>query len=403
MSTDPEIKKYLESLGHKDFRLNLEPMREACALLNNPQDTFASIHIVGTNGKGSTAAFLKSLLMASGYAVGLMTSPHLIDFRERIQINQNWITWEALAAMVQSIRSILPEEDFLSYFEMLTLVGFEYFSKIGVDVAVVEAGMGGRFDATNVLKPQVAIITPISIDHETYLGHTIEKIAKEKCGVFKSEMTVISAPQPQAARTVIEMTCKQLNLPLLWANPETISMPLGLHGTHQKINAACAIEAVKALIGDDVIDAIAPQALKNTYWPGRLDYLSKNPTLLVDGAHNPGGIETLRDHLILNHSRQKIFFLIGMLKDKNLHEMITPLLSLADHFICVKPKTPRALPAETLAEKILSFGKKVTVKTDPIREILYDLLPQLTGDQMLVATGSLYVVGECVSCFHKPD
>ena len=400
---NPEIKKYLEGMGYKDFRLNLEPMREACSLLNNPQDNFASIHIVGTNGKGSTAAFLRSLLTASGYATGLITSPHLIDFRERVQINHNWITWEALAELADQIRTTLPEENFLSYFEMMTLIGFEYFSRMGVDVAVVEAGMGGRFDATNVLKPQVAVITPISLDHQSYLGETLEKIAREKCGILKPEMAVVSAPQPAPAAGVIKAKCLELGLPLIWADPEQIRVPLGLKGGHQKTNAACALLAAKALIEEELVDSVAEEALKNTAWPGRLEYLSKEPTILVDGAHNPAGIQTVADYLIANHSRQKICFMLGAMKDKNFKEMIEPLIPLAERFVCVAPNTPRALPTKDLAALLKPFGKPVEVIDKPIQKAIFDLIATLSPEEMLVATGSLYVVGEVLACFHKID
>lgn len=389
-----EIEDYLGRIAKKDFRQSLEPMREACLLFNNPQETFTTIHIAGTNGKGSTAAFLNSILQKAGYQVGLMTSPHLIDVTERIQINRQPIGWEALGELIQEIRPVLPSEDCLSYFEMMTLAGFEYFSKMGVDIAVIETGMGGRLDATNVIRPQVAVLTPVSHDHEKYLGETLMQIAAEKCGILKREMTVVSAPQTEEVAFVIEEHCQRLNLELIGADPSTITTPLGLKGGHQKVNAACALTAAQLLLADDLIDEMAAEALQDTSWPGRLQYLT--PNFLIDGAHNKAGIKTLAAYLKESHPGQKIHFLVGCLADKNWQTMFEPLVELAERFFCVTPPSERALPAVQLADHLQKYGKPVEWQ-----EGLN--LPQISEPDLLVACGSLYMIGELLRCFRKPD
>lgn len=381
-----KIEDYFTSLAEKDFRLTLEPMREACHLLNNPQESTSSVHIAGTNGKGSTAAFLNTLLQKAGYRTGLITSPHLTQVTERIQINRQMISWEALSEVLQKIQSLLPDKNYLSYFEMITLAGFEYFAQREVDIAVVEVGMGGRLDATNVLRPQVTILTPIAFDHEGYLGDTLIKIAQEKCGILKPEMTVVSAPQATEVATVIEKKCEQLEIELIWANPEEVTTPLGLKGDHQKINAACALAGAKILLSNERVEEISAGALAETFWPGRLQYI--RPEILVDGAHNMAGIETLARYLKKTHPDQKITFLVGALKDKQWETMFRPCAGIAKSFFCITPNSPRALPADVLAKQLIPFGKPVSVLAR-----LTDL-PAIHSPELLVATGSLYVVGE---------
>lgn len=398
-----EIQAYFKRLAKKDFRKDLEPMREACTLLNNPQATYASIHIAGTNGKGSTAIFLSTLLQSLGYQVGLMTSPHLIDVRERIQINQTPISWEAMAELVGDIRRLLPDEEYLSYFEMLTLLGFEYFSKMGIDIAVIETGLGGRFDATNVIQPQVAVLTPISLDHEMFLGNSLAKIAHEKCGIFKSEMRVVSAPQKPEVVSIIEKSCKKLGLSLQWADPEKFQFPLGLPGEFQKMNAAAALLAAEALLENKIPPSTCEHAFQKTKWAGRLQYLQENPCVLIDGAHNIASLECLAEYLREKHPDKKIHFLVGSLKDKNWKTMFAPLASLAERFIAVTPQTSRALNPKLLSEILTRYGKPVETYKDPIPKVFKRVLSSMDPKDLLVATGSLYVVGEVLSCFPKRD
>ncbi|OGQ44340.1 MAG: hypothetical protein A2W61_05350, partial [Deltaproteobacteria bacterium RIFCSPLOWO2_01_44_7] len=333
---------------------------------------------------------------------GLITSPHLVDVRERIQINRENISWEALTELIKNIRALLPEEEYLSYFEMTTLVGFEYFSKMGIDIAIVETGLGGRLDATNILKPQVAILTPITLDHQIYLGDSVTKIALEKCGIVKPEMTVVSAPQVEEAALVIEESCQKLGVELKWADPETIDFPLNLKGEYQKTNAACALEAAKVLLIEDLVESIAPNALAKTEWEGRLQTICEKPTILLDGAHNIAALESLAQYLVATYPERKINFLVGALKDKNWVEMFAPLAPVAKRFVCVTPPSERGLPAQELANHLKEFGKPVEVFEESPAKALKTLVSQMTPSDLAVATGSLYVVGDILKCFPKP-
>ena len=273
---------------------------------------------------------------------------------------------------------------------MMALAGFEYFSKMKIDVAVVEVGMGGRLDATNVVNSKVAVLTPISFDHEAYLGNTLTKIAEEKCGILKLGMTVVSAPQNKDAALVVKEKCSQLGIKLIWADPDSVTGPLGLKGSHQKINAACAVEAAKIFLSEEKMKVVCNAALASTHWLGRLQYL--RPNFLVDGAHNTAGIQALADYLKETYSDKNIYFLLGVLKDKNWQTMFEPLLGLAKGFYCMTLDSERALPAELLVQhlKSLSPHSPSSIVHRPFP------FPQLSSQDLLVATGSLYMVGEAL-------
>lgn len=396
------LESYFKRLERKNFRRDLGPIKEACHLLNNPQFDFPTLHIVGTNGKGSVAAFLSSLLQSAGYRIGLYTSPHLLTMRERIQINRLSISEEALFEIVRCIREILPSEEYLSYFEMITLAAFEYFSKMEVDAAIVEAGLGGRFDATNILSSQMVLFTPISFDHQQHLGKTLTNIACEKCGVLKEGVIIVSAPQPEEAKRVIEKTAVEKKCPLYWADPSAVTSPLGLKGEHQRTNAAVATLAADLLLEETLPKERAKRALLETEWPGRLDYVSLRPPVLLDAAHNPAGMEAVALYLKENHSDRRIHFLVGVLCDKNWQTMFQPLAERAWRFITVSPDSERGLPAAELAKALIPFGKPVEIFEGPLALKIEELLQTLGNEELLVATGSLYVIGEALRCFQQP-
>lgn len=384
------LQKYFDALAKKDFRCDLEPMRLSAASIGNPQWDYPTLHIVGTNGKGSAAAFLGSILSMAGLKVGLMTSPHLLDCTERIQVDHRPISWKELALLVEAIRPHLPDENFLSFFEMMTLAGFLHFRRKKVDIALIEAGMGGRLDATNLLKPEQVLVTPISPDHEAWLGNTLEQIAGEKCAVFKPGATVISAPQVPEVRGVIETKCRAWGLSLKWADPSAVCHPLGLAGEHQKTNAAVALLAAAEILQKGKLASVLPEALVKVRWPGRLQYLSRDPVLLVDGAHNRAGMEALAAYLEETHRHDKIHFWVGVLEDKDWRQMLEPLLPLAHQFSCITPCSPRALPAAALSAHFKALGK-------PAQAVEKIALPPLRRGEMSVATGSLYMVGQLLS------
>ena len=417
-----EIQTYLHRLLRKDFRLNLEPMRYVCDALGNPERAYPVIHVAGTNGKGSTCAFLETLLRHSGKRVGLITSPHLVDLRERIQINREMISSAHLESVVKKIQHILPEPDFLSFFEMLVLAGFEYFREKNVDVAVVEVGLGGRLDATNIVNPAVTVLTPISMDHQEFLGDTLEKIAHEKCGILKKGAPVVSVLQSPEVQRVIEEKCRSLDITPHFVSPLSEQIALGLPGEHQKQNAALALKAAEIFLkgyhlrtigchpreGGDLMRSKMDsrlqhagmtmgmswiKALANTTWPGRLQTISKNPLVIVDGAHNPAGAKTLAEYLKQHHAGRHITLLFGCMKDKDAIEMAQILGPVASKIICVELAGERAAKAKNLVNTWNKIGFSAEVGESP-REAYDQICAILRADQMLVVTGSLFLVGE---------
>lgn len=376
----PEIAEYLDRIARSDFRAELGPVREMATICGDPQRQYKTIHIAGTNGKGSTASFLESLLRAEGLRVGLYTSPHIVSIRERIQVNRNPISEADFVATLISIRRKLARDDFLSYFEMTTLIAFEFFRQSRVDVAVIETGLGGRLDATNILQPSVTVLTPISFDHQQILGNRLAEIAREKCGIFKRGVPVVSAPQSEEVRSVIARHAVPKLSRIRWADPWEIQVPLGLQGEHQKANAATALAAAGVFLRKEV----SQEPLRKTRWPGRLEIVSTDPLVLCDAAHNFAGIQTLADFLEKNHRDKKKIFAVGVLKDKDWRQMFRPLTPLVERCHLLKLKTERGLEAAALQSCLENLGWRV--------ESPSAVIPPLQGDEMLIVCGSIYAI-----------
>ena len=394
--------EYLDSLQPLTFRMELGPLTEAAGLMGNPQDAFLSVHISGTNGKGSTAAFLASVLQHSGYRVGLFTSPHLVDVRERIQVNWEQISCSAFAGLVDTIRSNLPDDRMLSYFELLTLAAFLHFRDQKVDVAIFETGLGGRLDATNVIRPKVAVITPISYDHIRHLGSNLKDIAEEKCGIIKRGVPTVVAYQPPEVMEVIRHCCDDVGSPLCLATPDEIDVPLGLAGEHQRQNAACAVEAAQLLAQGGLGDIVdVDDALAQTRWPGRLETVSTKPRVMLDAAHNVAGAEALASYVRSMVPRDKAVLLLGILADKDVAGIIRPLAPLFREVVCVRASSPRAASPKDLAAAVRSSGAQVETQED-VLTALGSLTKRLGQDDTLVVTGSLTVVGDAREYFTSP-
>ncbi len=386
----------------------LERMQEACDRLGHPENSFKSVHVAGTNGKGSTIAFLGSILHANGYTVGCYISPHLHDIRERITISGQLISESAFIAAYEVVRLACNDLD-LSYFEWLTLTAFVYFRDHPVDIVLMETGMGGRWDATNVVTPLVSVITSIDYDHQAYLGETLAQITAEKCGILKPDVPALSAVQPNEAMDVFQIEVGEMGLHAQVVQPLVAEIPLGLPGNHQRQNAALAVAAAR-IVKDLVTPALSrcPQvldsrlrgndeyaALATTCWPGRLEWISKDPPILCDVAHNPSGMRTIADYVqspspLVGEGRGEgeITVLLGVMSDKDATGMVTVLSEIADTFYCVTPNTSRALPAEKLAEIVRNVGKKAEVTT------VANVKRMWNGPELLVVTGSFYTVGE---------
>lgn len=400
--TFDELLKYLDSLVPREFRLKLEPMVEACHLMGNPQRDFPSVHISGTNGKGSTAAFLSQILQTNGYRVGLSTSPHMTDLRERIRVDGEMITKSDMLRLTEKIRAELPDDRFLSYFEFLTLLGFVYFKEREVDIAVVETGLGGRLDATNVIEPRIAIITPISIDHQHHLGHTLKDITTEKCGIVKRGIPTITAVQPDESMMEVRRWCDDVGSPLFVADPREITTELGLPGEHQRQNAACAVEAAR-LLGDVGyrIENI-PEALRKTSWAGRLETLRSHPTVLIDGAHNLAGAESLARYVSTTIPRENAVLMLGVLEGKDIAGMCRTLVPFFREVICVRPPSKRGASPKDVAASARAYGAKVHTAED-VDRALSSWIPRLKNGDTLVVSGSLHTIGAVRGILKKTE
>jgi len=393
---------YLETLQPNAMRLELGPLSEAVSVMGNPQDRWPSVHISGTNGKGSTSAFLATILERSGYRVGLYTSPHLVDLRERIQINRSMISEKDFADLTSAIRDSLPDDRMLSYFEFLTLAAFIHFGNKKVDIAVFETGLGGRLDATNLIQPKVAVITPISLDHTQHLGTSLREVAAEKCGIIKRGVPTVVAYQPPEVMEVVRRVCDDVGSPLCLATPDEISVPLGLAGEHQRQNAACAVEAAHLLSQAGFHIEMVEEALSSTNWPGRLEVVALSPRVVLDGAHNVAGAETLASYVRTTAVRERAVLMIGVLADKDVAGMLRHLAPYFREVICVRAPSPRAASPKDIAAAARSSGAAIEIGGD-VSAALSRIIPRLGANDTLFVSGSLTVVGEAKEYFAKRD
>ena len=401
---------------------NLSRIEQLLDRLGNPHREFKSVHVAGTKGKGSTCRMIESVLSAAGYRTGLFTSPHLHTFRERIRINGRYITGEALGAMAEVVRPLVerehaehPELGRLTTFEVATALALTYFAREGVDYAVLEAGLGGRLDATNVVRPLVTVLTPIGLDHTSYLGDSVAAIAREKAAVIKPGGVVVSAAQQPAAQAVIEELAAAAGAWLSvvdrdwhWARagdgqsiavrgPERehrgISVPL--LGQHQLENAALAVAALDALHRRDIVvpEAAIRRGIATVRWPGRLEVLAERPLLVVDGAHNPDSMRRLREALGAIFGRRRLILVLGSSADKDLAGIAAEIVPGAAFVVVTRSGHPRAAPTERLAAIVPGHGVPV-VAVDGVAAAV-DRARQLAGpDDLICVTGSLFVVAE---------
>lgn len=361
----------IRSRSNFSLEPTLERITKALELLGNPQEKFSAIHIAGTNGKGSTAAMCASVLKEQGFKTGLFISPYIIDFRERIQINNRFIDKESLCRLTKKVADL---ELLLTEFEFVTAIGFLYFAEQNCDIAVIETGLGGRLDATNALpknEKNVSVITKIGLDHTAVLGDTIEKIAKEKCGIIGSK-TVMFPLQEKSVAEIIENSSKEFITPdsncLEIIKSDVFSntfiykgekYEINLGGKHQIFNAITAIEVLKNL-NFSISGAAIFEGLKKTTFPARLECANKNPLLIIDGAHNPDGANVLKD--AMSAYAGKITAIVGMLKDKDCENFLKTVIPLCDEVLCVTvPFNPRTMSGEELSQLVRKYCGKVKV------------------------------------------
>jgi dihydrofolate synthase / folylpolyglutamate synthase len=408
--TYAETLSHIYALGRFGIKPGLARISRLLGALGNPQDAFASVHVVGTNGKGSSASILSSILSAGGHRTGLFTSPHLISFTERIRTNGGEIAEEDVARLAGRVMAAAPEGT--TFFEIITALAALHFAEAGVRIAVFEAGMGGRLDATNALNGMLTLITPISLDHIDYLGSRIAEIAVEKAGICKAGGPVVSAPQfPEAAR-VIKRQARELGCPLYlcgdsfaatWQggrlNYRGLGLSLddlrpGVSGRYQGDNTACALAAAELLSSS--VFPLAPQALvagvEGASWPGRMEFFPGSPPLLLDGAHNPAGAAALAEALA-EIPRRRLLLVVGVMGDKELSGILGPLLPLADRVFAVAPAIDRALPAAQLAAFCSASGVAAQDAGSVTRGLAL-ARDAAAADDLILVCGSLFTVGE---------
>jgi dihydrofolate synthase/folylpolyglutamate synthase len=408
MSLDPL--QYLESLKSAGIRPGLGPVRRLLKRLGNPQDRFRSILVGGTNGKGSIAATLSSVFQAAGYRAGLYTSPHLVDFRERIRAEGVLISAEDLAAGIRQVRRAVRED--VTYFEFSTALAFHYFAKYPVDVAILEVGMGGRLDATNVVRPELIVISNVAMDHAEYLGPRLADIAREKAGIIKPGRPCVTAARQAAVLDVLEATCRRRRARLLRAGRDIrvrarpggvldVTGPglavrgfaLALRGPHQRENAACALGALGVLRerGFDIGDEAIREGLAKVRWEGRMEVVQRRPTVLLDGAHNPAGAAALATALG-EFEYRRLTLVLGMLADKDWKGMLRRLAPLAHRIILTRPPEERAQAPEVLAGEARRWNRNVEIADNP-RKAVQAALQGAGRDDLVCIAGSLYLVG----------
>jgi len=422
MSYQDEL-EYLYSLHQFGIKLGLSNIRDLCAFSGNPQERIKTIHVGGTNGKGSTAAVLSAILQEAGYKVGLYTSPHLIDFTERIRIHNIPIPKERVAGLVRNVRECVGDRDIMpTFFELTTALALSYFAEEDVDIAVIEVGMGGRLDATNIINPLVSVITHVGYDHMEHLGASLEQIAMEKCGIIKRGVPVITSESKGPILSIIEESAGEADaVPYVYgrefyAEPVRMApyysefcyhglqwgrllLKTPLAGRHQIFNMGAALCAAELLtgMGFDITERQAAEGVRNVSWPGRLEMVSDSPQIFLDGAHNHDGAVALRrfieDVLMAQRAHGKIVLIFGVLKDKDAGAMIGELIPCSTEVIITSPNTERGLPVEALREIVEKQGIKphVTRTLSGALSLAHDLA---SSSDTIIVTGSLYVVGE---------
>lgn len=427
MKSYQSVLEYLYGLNRHGIKLGLDPTVTLLKQLGNPHHHYVSLHIGGTNGKGSTAVMVATILQAAGYRVGLYTSPHLVEFRERVRVQGALISKDRVIDLTSRIQSLAGSSHSLTFFEFTTAMAFQFFADEHIDVAVIEVGMGGRLDATNVLDPLGSLITNISFDHEEFLGQTLSSIAYEKAGIIKKGSSVIIGPMEDAPRRVIEDVAEdQRAMPYRWnsdfhiendtekefsfhGSHWTISgLRCALLGDHQKVNAACALALLEigALKGLKVSEAAIRQGLADVRWEGRLETVSQDPWILLDGAHNAAAGHVLASFLSrvlqTTPSLTGLILVLGMMRDKNHPAFLEVLAPLADHLILTQASLPRAASLWELREAMPKGSGAVQEAASPPEaiKIAKDLA---RSTDLICMAGSLILVGELRDCLMAPE
>jgi len=420
-----ELTSWMFNLERFGIKLGLENVTEFLSRIGNPHEDLRCVHVAGTNGKGSVCAMTSSILEEHGLRVGLYTSPHLVDFRERISVSGTEIPEEDVVRIAEELKGEMEamaresREKQLTFFEFTTALAFRYFQEKGVDIVVAEVGMGGRLDATNVLRPDAGAITRIGLEHTNYLGSTLHDIAREKAGIVKTGMEIVTCERNPEPLSVIRSTCRRRGARLRefgrdfgvknvkasidgtsfdfrGAGRELRGLRTPLLGEHQAENAAAAIALVESLgaRGPELDPAATMAGMLRTRWPGRLDVVSKDPLLILDGGHNPDGV-TAAVAVLRKLRLTPLTYVVACMEDKDARGMIRALAPTAAHMNITQVSNRRALPTEKLAAIARDeYGGGIRTRETPA-EALEEALEEPRGKGVCVI-GSLYLVGEAI-------
>ena len=415
-----EAREYLDQVSKGGSVLGLYNMRELLKRLGNPQDSLKFVHISGTNGKGSVLAYLSTVFKEAGYRTGRYISPTLFSYREKIQVNEKFIGREDLSRLTEKIKAAAEEMQNCAagdptIFEIETALAFLYFVEQKCDIVILETGLGGALDATNVITtPVMEVIASISMDHMEFLGDTLGKIAYQKAGIIKPDTSVVSAMQQPEAMEVICNVCRERDCTFQAVDPEQIkdisygyegqsfsyknweNIKISLMGSYQIKNAALALEAINALrkLGYDLKDRAVYQGMKKAVWKGRFTLICKDPVILMDGAHNPAAAEELVRSLKLYYAGKKFYYIFGMFRDKDYAQVIRLTAPMAEHIITVQtPGNPRALPAAELKEAVAEVNPSVEA-AESLHMAVNQVMERIDSDSVVVIFGSLSFLGE---------
>ena len=428
-----EAEEFIKKSYDQVIRLGLERMEILLTKLGNPQEQLKFIHVAGTNGKGSVCAMTARILQCAGYQTGLFTSPVISDYREQFQVNGEMISEADFSRLAEEVSQACGQmDDPPSEFEKSVALAFLYFKEQQCDLVVLEVGLGGSEDATNVIRtPEVAAIVNIDFDHMGFLGNTLVEIAQKKAGIIKEHVTVVTAEQKEAVMTVLRERCTAMHATLIQTSAADIqvrekslagqcfdyknmrdrgsirlqNMTLSLLGDHQCGNAAVVLAIINCLLqkGYDISPDAIREGMKSVRWPGRFEVVSKDPLVIIDGAHNPDGIHALRQNLREYCPDEKFIFITGILKDKDYNEMLSQMLPFADSFVTIAPDNPRAMTPEECAQAIRTcgFDGEVLVSTDTAQAVSTALHLAERKHIGVCAFGSLYSVGKIKSAIEQ--
>ena len=419
-----EAIEYIHSVYWQGSTPGLHRVQALLDKMGNPEKKLKYVHIAGTNGKGSTASMTASILQKAGYRTGLYTSPYIYRFHERMQINGEQISDEDLVEITEMVKPLASSmEQFPTEFELVCCIAFEYFARKQCDIVVLEVGLGGAFDATNVIDaPEVAVITNIGLDHTEVLGNTVEEIARTKAGIFKEGGSAVVYRGTPGVEQVFEEICREKHVSLRKADFDGLCLKahsldgqvfdcgdrkdlvLPLLGDHQLHNAAVVLSIADALIqrGWKITETHIREGLRDVKWPGRFDIVSRDPLFIIDGGHNPQCLEALVKNIEDYLTDRKVIALTGVLADKDYGDMYKPVMPLVDRFVCITPPNPRKLEAAELAEHLNRAGA-VAIACETIEDGVKMALQEAGETGVVLCFGSLYTIGAIKEALDASD